>query len=90
MYKLNTTKQFEKDYKLCKKRGLNLDLINRVFGLLEQSGTLPAKYKPHKISGHYSGFLECHIQGDWLLVWEKDEDKKEILLTRTGTHSDLF
>ena len=90
MYKLNTTKQFEKDYKLCKKRGLDLSLINKVFQLLEITGALPAKYKSHKLSGDYAGFLECHIQNDWLLVWAKDEDKKEILLTRTGTHSDLF
>lgn len=90
MYKLNTTKQFEKDYKLCKKRGLRLDLIHHIFELLESTGTLPAKYKPHKLSGDYAGFLECHIQNDWLMVWAKDEDKKEILLTRTGTHSDLF
>jgi mRNA interferase YafQ len=69
---------------------LNLDLINKVFELLELTGTLPPKYKLHKLSGHYSGFLECHIQNDWLLVWVKNEDKKEIVLTRTGTHSDLF
>ncbi len=90
MYKLNTTKQFEKDYKLCKKRGLRLDLINNVFKLLESTGNLPPKYKPHKLTGDYTGFLECHVQNDWLLVWEKDENKKEITLTRTGTHSDLF
>ncbi len=90
MYKLNTTKQFERDYKLCKKRGLNLDLIHHVFGLLETDGDLLAKYKAHKLSGNYAGFLECHIQGDWLLVWSKDETKKEMFLTRTGTHSDLF
>ncbi len=90
MYRLNTTKQFERDYKLCKKRGLNLNLINRVFELLEQDGNLPAKYKSHKLTGNYTGFLECHIQNDWLLVWLQNEEKREILLTRTGTHSDLF
>ena len=82
MYKLNTTRQFEKDYKLCKKRGLNLDLLNHVFELLELTGSMPPKYKPHKLTGHYSGFLECHIQNDWLLVWAKDEDKKEILFNK--------
>jgi len=90
VYQLTTTKQFEKDYKLCKKRGLNADLINTVFELLGSTGSLPAKYKTHKLSGNYAGFLECHIQGDWLLVWAINEDIKEITLTRTGTHSDLF
>jgi mRNA interferase YafQ len=90
VYKLTTTKQFERDYKLCKKRGLNLSLLHKVFTLLEDSGTLPPKYKPHKLTGPYTGFLECHVQNDWLLVWSKNEEKGEILLTRTGTHSDLF
>ena len=90
MYKLNTTKQFERDYKLCKKRGLDLSLINDLFELLELTGNIPSKYKPHKLTGNYAGFSECHIQNDWLLVWAKDETNKEILLTRTGTHSDLF
>ena len=90
MYKLQTTKQFEKDYKLCKKRGLDLALIHVVFEMLESSGSLPQKYKTHKLTGNYTGFLECHIQNDWLLVWAKNEEKNEILLTRTGTHSDLF
>jgi len=90
VFQLTTTRQFERDYKACKKRGLNLSLIHTVFELLEISGTLPAKYKAHKLSGNYAGFLECHIQSDWLLVWSIDTDKKEITLTRTGTHSDLF
>ena len=67
-----------------------MSLINDVFELLALTGSLPAKYKPHKLTGNYAGFLECHIQSDWLLVWDKDEVKREILLTRTGTHSDLF
>lgn len=88
MYQLKTTKQFEKDYKLCKKRGLNLDLLNNLFELLELHGTVPTKFKTHKLTGNYAGFLECHIQGDWLLVWAKDEDDQVILLTRTGEKND--
>lgn len=90
MYKLSTTKQFERDYKLCKKRGLNMGLINAIIELLEQSGTLAAKYKTHPLKGNYAGFAECHIQADWLLIWLQDDKNLEITLTRTGTHSDLF
>ncbi len=90
MYRLTTTRQFEKDYKLCKKRGLKMDLINKVFQLLETNGELSSRYKPHKLTGNYAGFWECHIQSDWLLVWSKDDAEKEIVLTRTGSHSDLF
>ncbi len=90
MYILSTTKQFEKDYKLCIKRGLNIKLINVAFKLLENTGSLPIKYLPHKLRGNYANHLECHIQPDWLLIWFCDEKNKEISLIRTGTHSDLF
>ena len=56
--------------------------------LCELKGDLPSKFKPHKLTGPYNGFWECHIQNDWLLVWAIDENEKTILLTRT--HSDLF
>ncbi len=47
-------------------------------------------YKTHKLQGNYFEFLECHIQPNWLLIWEQDDNNKIIYLTRTGTHSDLF
>ncbi len=90
MFNLSTTKQFEKDYKLCKRRGLDMRIIEIVFELLAENGNVTAKYKPHKLQGDYADFWECHIQNDWLLIWLIDAEKKEIQLTRTGTHSDLF
>lgn len=67
-----------------------MELIDTTFELLKQTGNLPAKYKAHKLRGNYLNYLECHIQPDWLLIWYCDNDKKEIHLIRTGTHSDLF
>lgn len=90
MYQLATANQFEKDYTLYKKRGYKMELINSIFLLLEPKGTLPAKYKSHKLTGNYKGFWECHIQPDWLLIWFQDDNSKIITLIRTGTHSDLF
>ena len=57
MYELYTTKQFERDYRLCKKRGYNLELNNYVFELFEIDGSLPAKYKTHKLTGNCAGFF---------------------------------
>ncbi|MBX9782684.1 MAG: type II toxin-antitoxin system YafQ family toxin [Chitinophagaceae bacterium] len=88
MFTLTTTSQFEKDVKRCKKRGYKIHLLQRVFQELELNGNLPLKYKPHKLVGNYTGFWECHIQPDWLLIWYVSGS--EIVLTRTGTHSDLF
>jgi mRNA interferase YafQ len=90
MYQLNSTKQFAKDYKLCKKRGLNILLLKAIFTQLQETGKIAAQNKPHKLRGDYTGFWECHIQSDWLLIWLQDDKNKIIELTRTGTHSDLF
>ena len=90
MYSISFTNQFKKDIKRCQKRKYNFSLIEIVFELLRENGELPLKYKPHKLSGNYSNYWECHIKGDWLIIWLQDDLNKEIILERTGTHSDLF
>ena len=50
--------------------------------------TLETKYRDHLLSGQYKGTRECHIEPDWLLIYELTES--ELFLVRTGTHSDLF
>ena len=90
MYKIYTTNRFEKDLKLCKKRNYNLNLLKGVIDLLQIDGTLPEKYKSHKLSGNYADCWECHIKSDWLLVWKQNDEELTLLFTNTGTHSDLF
>lgn len=90
MYRITYTRRFQKDLKLCKKRGYDLELLRQAIKLLSEEGTLPRTYRPHKLSGQYAGRWECHIQPDWLLVWEQDDEKLVLLFTNTGTHADLF
>ena len=90
MLKLQTTSKFRKDYKLAKRRGLNLQLLESVIDDLLQEKTLDAKYKDHALTGNYIGFRECHIQPDWLLIYSIDKNRLVLTASRTGTHSDLF
>lgn len=90
MYTVKYTSQFKRDYKLCKKRGLNITLLDTVIRLLATDGVLPAQYRPHKLSGSFQGCWECHVQPDWLLVWQQFDDELILHLTNTGSHSDLF
>jgi mRNA interferase YafQ len=90
MYTIITTNRFEKELKLCKKRGYDMELIQKVISILSNTGKLPAKYKPHKLSGNYENCWECHIKGDWLLIWMQNDQELTLLFTNTGTHSDLF
>lgn len=90
MLSIIPSNQFKKDLKLAKKRGLNLELLSVVVNTLVAQQPLDMKYRDHNLSGNYSGFRECHIEPDWLLVYRVDDDELELFLFRTGTHSDLF
>lgn len=90
MYAISFSNQFKKDYKRCIKRNYDLSLLEKVLLLLRESGNLPIKYKPHLLSGNYANYWECHIKGDWLMIWLQNDETKEIFLERMGTHSDLF
>lgn len=84
------TNRFRKDYKLAKKRGYDLSLLDSTVNLIASRTTLPERYKDHELMGEYKGCRECHITPDWLLIYEVYEDELILYLTRTGTHSDLF
>ena len=90
MYAIKPSKRFEKDLKRCEKRGYDMRLIKEVITLLAETGSLPATYRSHKLSGDYAGCWECHIKPDWLLLWEQYDNELVLLLTSTGSHSDLF
>jgi mRNA interferase YafQ len=90
MYEVRMTKTFRKNTERCKKRGLNMELLKTAIRLLEAGGQLPQSYRPHKLSGYYEGCWECHLQSDWLLIWEQNDTELTLLFTGTGTHSDLF
>ena len=89
-YGLKHTTKFKKDYKLAKKRGLDMTLLEYIIDELLQGHTLDAKYLDHPLHGDYEGFNECHIQPNWLLIYGKDEDNLILTAVRTGTHSDVF
>ena len=90
MYSVDYTNRFKKDLKRCAKRGLDINKILEVVKILEANGNLPTKYKPHKLVGDRQGQWECHIQPDWLMVWEQNEMELTLLFLQTGTHADLF
>ena len=81
---------FKKDYKKIIKRHLNIHDMETVIDMLANEQPLPEKYKDHALTGDWKGFRECHIQPDWLLIYEINNNELILYLTRTGSHSDLF
>ena len=90
MLKIVASNQFKKDLKRAIKRNLNIGLLDDVVSDLSNNKKLDSKYKDHELKGEYSGFRECHIEPDWLLIYRKEMDELELFLLMTGTHSDLF
>ncbi len=81
---------FKKDYKIVKKRALDISKLEQIILLLATGDTLPPQYRDHNLIGNYIGCRECHISPDWLLIYEVDNNELILYLLRTGTHSDLF
>ena len=93
MFEIVTSTKFLKDLKLLKKRSVeDLKLLQQLITTLAEKGHkgLEKKHKPHKLSGNYKGYWECHVKPDLLLIWDENEKINLLELVRTGKHSDLF
>ena len=89
-YEIKFTTQFKKDLKLAKKQNKDLDKLFEVINTLAEGGILDTKYRDYELSGNYKGTRECHIEPDWLLVYEIKNDVLVLMLYRVGSHSELF
>lgn len=89
MKRLKPSTQYKKDLKKIRNNPKKAEALLNFLNILEQDLEIPTEYNPHPLTGEYSGCMECHIQGDFLLIWI-DEDTNEIYLVRLGTHSELF
>lgn len=90
IYRVLLTAKFKRDYKRLLKRGIDETRFQTVVSMLARGEALPPSYRDHALSGDYAGFRECHIKPDWLLIYKQETDKLILVLTRTGSHSDLF
>jgi mRNA interferase YafQ len=90
MYKIIFSNRFKKDVAKAEKRNLPVEDLFAVVKLLAAGEPLPPKYKDHPLIGNYTGYRECHLKPDWLLIYTRDEVCLQLILIRTGTHADLF
>ena len=88
MRHITQRRQFRSDLKRQKRLGRDIEELIAAVELLAETGTLPPGYRPHPLTGEWKGVWECHIEPDWLLIYQVTPT--EVLLIRTGTHTDLF
>lgn len=89
-YNIVITNSCKKDIKKASKQGKNIDLLFEVIDQLSDGKTLDPKYKDHKLSGKFEGKRECHIEPDFLLIYQINALDITLLLVRVGSHSELF
>ena len=89
-YEIKFTSQFEKDLKLAQRQHRDLDKLFETVKILASNSSLDASYSDHSLEGKYKGTRECHIEPDWLLIYEIDKKILSLVLYRLGTHSELF
>jgi mRNA interferase YafQ len=81
-------KKFKKNLDLMILRGKSPEKIKEVILALASGTPLDSRYKDHALSGSFSGFRDCHIDPDWLMIYRIEADT--LYLERTGSHSDIF
>lgn len=87
VFKIST--QFKRDLKRYKHRRNIIDKLEIVLNILREGKPVPENYRPHRLTGDYVGYMECHIESDTLLIWW-DREAGVIKLVRFGSRSELF
>ena len=89
-YEIKFTSKFKKDVKIAKKQNKNIEKLFEVIELLADGQTLDTKYRDHSLIGNDKNTRECHIEPDWILIYEIRNDILVLILNRVGSHSELF
>ena len=83
--------QFKKDIKKLSRSGSkDMSKLREVIIKLVNEEILDKRYRNHRLSSNWKDHFECHIEPDWLLIYRIDEKNKELILVRSGSHSELF
>ena len=80
--------QFKRDFKKLRSSQRDIEVLKRAIATLAAGEELPASFRDHPLSGSYAACRECHLSGDWLLIYQRDSET--LVLIRTGSHSELF
>ncbi len=81
---------FDRDLKRAVRRGKDPEKIKAVVRLLCEQDPLPAALRDHALKGKYSGFRDCHVEPDLILIYRVVQQQLQLLCVHLGTHSDLF
>lgn len=82
------TSALKRDYKKAEKQKKDAEKLQTVLELLVLGKPLPEKNRDHELGGKWSGYRDCHIEPDWLLIYRIEGH--ELILVRLGSHNEVF
>ena len=84
------TKQFVKDWEKLSRSGRYdmRQLKEAMLLLIANDGPLGPEWLDHPLKGDWADHRECHIGGDFLLIYQIEENRLNFV--RAGTHAELF
>ena len=85
-YRVKTTKRYRKDYKRMVSAGKDIQKLIEITDMLASGKSLDIRHKDHGLKGSLYGKRECHIESDWLLLYQKKDKELQLLLLSTGDH----
>ena len=88
MRELRTSARYRRDVRRLMRRGKDPEKLRYVISKVVSGEPMEQSYRVHQLVGNWYPRWECHIEYNWLLVWEDDGDT--IVLRGTGTHTDIF
>ncbi len=88
------TRRFKRSLERLQKSGTfksaAVEDFKHITGQLQKGIKLSSLFRDHSLTGDLLGYRECHIKGDLLLVYQKDESELIIDLVDIGSHSQIF
>lgn len=88
-----TTKQFRRDYGKIKRLGKKIAKLDALLALLVRGSILPAKYRDHALHGEFQHLRDCHVEGDWILLYElglDEQGNETVTFHATDNHENVF
>jgi mRNA interferase YafQ len=84
------TTRFRKQFKLMQKQGKQMSKLREVIDMIINEQPLPPERCNHPLKGEWKDAYGCHIQGDWVLIYETDNTATTVTFHRIGSHSELY
>ena len=91
-YKVQYSTRFKKQLRKVLRQGKDIEKLKIVIDKLANKEELDIRYRNHKLVNNkfYKDCYECHIEPDWLLIYQYIDNELILILISIGSHSEIL